>query len=323
MACGPPRCATCNGSRSSCPRAACTFTASRTAFPVCIRSAVMRCGLSASYDASTLRTPTYSSPSAADQSAPSASTGSSSASGRPPRCHSRSTPTCCAMPVGSNSRTMAMTPGPCSTTSGTRTSSTRSDTPKWRPTGSRTFGGADLISRRLAHLISRLRVNNPSRKATVGSVAPSHLAPCLTRWRREGWHRLGRAVYHLGIGCCVALGNHLFYELDRALDLLVAHRLDAAGMLQLHLPRHQQDKQFQKYRRLVPHHLIYRLATALPEGGVHFPDGVGVKRMTRAMDVAGSVSRHPRSKLSVCGARYLFLGSVSHSNTTPSNRGLG
>ena len=36
--------------------------------------------------------------------------------------------------------TMAMTPGPCSTTSGTRTSSTRSDTPKWRPTGSRTFG---------------------------------------------------------------------------------------------------------------------------------------------------------------------------------------
>src|SRR5262249_7963023 len=30
------------------------------------------------------------------------------------------------------------------TTSGTRTSSTRSDTPKWRPTSSRTFGEADL-----------------------------------------------------------------------------------------------------------------------------------------------------------------------------------
>jgi len=75
--------------------------------------------------------------------APSVSTASFSASARPPRCHSRSTPTCCAMPVGSNSRTMAMTPGPCSTTSGTRTSSTRSGTPKWRPTGSRTFGGID------------------------------------------------------------------------------------------------------------------------------------------------------------------------------------
>src|SRR5262249_55539435 len=57
-----------------------------------------------------------------------------------------------------------------------------------RPIGSRTFGGADLTSARLAHLISRLRVNNPSRKATVGSVAPSHLAPCLTGGRREGWH---------------------------------------------------------------------------------------------------------------------------------------
>ena len=58
-------------------------------------------------------------------------------------------------------------------------------------------------------------------------------------------------------------------------------------MLDLVFAGHQQDKQFQKYRRLVPHHLLYRLATALPEGGVHFPDGVGVKRMTRAMDVAG------------------------------------
>src|SRR6516165_10116182 len=254
MACGPPRCATCNGSRSSCPRAACTFTASRTAFPVCIRSAVMRCGLSASYDASTLRTPTYSSPSAADQSAPSASTGSSSASGRPPRCHSRSTPTCCAMPVGSNSRTMAMTPGPCSTTSGTRTSSTRSDTPKWRPTGSRTFGGADLISRRLAHLISRLRVNNPSRKATVGSVAPSHLAPCLTRWRREGWHRLRNALDHLGARAGFLLRNHRLNELDRALDLLIGHRLDAAGMLQLHLARHQHCADFQIAGRTFPAH---------------------------------------------------------------------
>jgi integrase len=38
----------------------------------------------------------------------------------------------------------ATTRGPCSTTSGTRTFSIRSGTPKWRPTGSRTFGGDDL-----------------------------------------------------------------------------------------------------------------------------------------------------------------------------------
>src|SRR6516164_1659137 len=46
---------------------------------------------------------------------PSVSTVSSSASGRPPRCHSRSTRTCFAMPVGSSSPTMATTRGPCST----------------------------------------------------------------------------------------------------------------------------------------------------------------------------------------------------------------
>jgi site-specific recombinase XerD len=48
---------------------------------------VTRCGLCVSYGASTLRKPTYSFPSAADQSAPSVSTASSSASARPPRCH--------------------------------------------------------------------------------------------------------------------------------------------------------------------------------------------------------------------------------------------
>src|SRR5262245_25180415 len=62
-------------------------------------------------------------------------------------------------------------------------------------------------------------------------------------------------------------------------------------MLQLHLPRHQQYKQFQKCRRLVPHHLLYRLAAAATEGKMHLADGVGVQRMTRTMDVAGKVSK--------------------------------
>src|SRR5262249_42047306 len=54
---------------------------------------------------------------------------SSTASGRPPRCPPPPPRTCCAMPVGSSSPTMATTRGPYSTTSGTRTSSTRSGTP--------------------------------------------------------------------------------------------------------------------------------------------------------------------------------------------------
>src|SRR6516165_2703468 len=81
MACAPPRCATCNGRRSNCPRAACTFTVSRTESPVCIQSAVTRCGLCVSCDAITPKTPTYSFPSAAGQSAALDSIGSSSASG--------------------------------------------------------------------------------------------------------------------------------------------------------------------------------------------------------------------------------------------------
>src|SRR5262249_33708589 len=97
-------------------------------------------GRCASYAAITRQTPTYSFPSAAGQSVPSVSTGSSSASARPPRCHSRSTHTCFAMPVVLSSPTMATTHGPCSTTLGTRTFSTLSGTPKWRRTGSRIFG---------------------------------------------------------------------------------------------------------------------------------------------------------------------------------------
>src|SRR6516162_1809048 len=111
--------------------------------PASTQSVVTRCERCASYAAITRETPTYSFPSAADQSAPSVSTASFSASGRPPRCHSPSTRTCFAMPVGSSSPTMATTRGPCSTTSGTGTFSTPSGTPKWRPTGSKTFGGDD------------------------------------------------------------------------------------------------------------------------------------------------------------------------------------
>src|SRR6516165_5143155 len=70
MACGPRRSSTCNGSRSSCPRAACTFTGSRTESPVCTQSAVTRCERYASYDAITLERLTYSFPSAAGPISP-------------------------------------------------------------------------------------------------------------------------------------------------------------------------------------------------------------------------------------------------------------
>src|SRR6516225_5824641 len=104
---------------------------------------VTRCGRVVSYAAVTLERLTCLFPNAVGRSAPSASIASSSVSGRPPRCHSRSARTCFAMPAGSSWPTMATTRGPCSTTLGTRTFSTRSGIPKWRPTGSKTFGGTD------------------------------------------------------------------------------------------------------------------------------------------------------------------------------------
>src|SRR5262245_14615455 len=161
--------------------------------------------------------PTSSFPSAAGQSVLLASTASSSASARLPRCLSRSTPTCCAMPVGSSSLTMATTRGPCNTTSGTRTSSTRSGTPKWRPIASGTFG------------VDRCR-------------------------RRQARHRF--PLYHLGICLGLTLGQHPLDHRNRPLDLIGAHCLDAAGMLDLHLARDQHCADLQiRGRRLAPHPL--------------------------------------------------------------------
>ena len=56
--------------RSSSPRAACTFTASRTESSACTQSAVTRCGRCVSYAVITPKTPTYSFPSAAGSDPP-------------------------------------------------------------------------------------------------------------------------------------------------------------------------------------------------------------------------------------------------------------
>src|SRR5215468_10299259 len=116
---------------------------------------------------------------AGGQSAPSVSTASSSASERLPRCHSRSIPTCFGMLAGSSSPTTATTRGPCSTTSGTRTSSKRSDTPKWRPTGSRTFGEAD--PRPWASWCRRFRAPASSGRLPIAPLSPWDL-PLRRAW---------------------------------------------------------------------------------------------------------------------------------------------
>src|SRR5262245_44891815 len=220
MVCGPRRSATCNGSRSSCPRAACTFTVSRMGFPACTRFAVTRCGRFVSYAAITRQTPTYLFPSAAGQSVPSVSTSSSSGSGKPLTCRSRPIPTCSALPVASTSPVLPTTPRPCCTTYATRTSRTQSDTPKWRPTASRIFGA---------------------------------------NWRRQARDRL--PLDYLGIGR-IALRNQRLNHLDRALDLLIGHRLNAAGMLHFQLFRDEHGADLQV--ALPPHPLEHLAPMLLP-----------------------------------------------------------
>src|SRR6516164_2327764 len=312
MACGPPRCATCNGSRSSCPRAACTFTASRTAFPAYIRSAVMRCGLSASYDASTRQTPTYSFPSAAGQSAPLGFTASSSASGRPPRCHSRSTRTCFAMPVGSSSPTMATTRGPCSITSGTRTFSTPSDTPKGPPTDSRLFGETDNAvaphgrsSRSKKTTLHIVEITRPLAVASCAECAPAARSQCRPRssgsacaWtiafrgnglREPGARQLRRAFNDFR-RLTGSRREHGLDGLDGLLDLLVAHRLDAPAVLELHLARHQKRKNLEVRGRLVTSDLLDRLLAVLTEMQQQRLHELLIEQVTRAVPVAVRVA---------------------------------
>ena len=92
--------------------------------------------------------------------------------------------------------------------------------------------GSDVNCSRIS--VRAVRSHNPSRKATVGSVAPSHLAPCLTRWRREGWHRLRNPLDHLGIRARLALGKHFLNQLDTA---LVSSSVIALTPPSAHFPR--------------------------------------------------------------------------------------
>src|SRR6516162_6872379 len=232
MACGRRRPASCNGSRSSCPRAVCTFTASRTGSPVCTQSGVMRCERCASYVAITRLTPTYSFPSAAGQSAPSASIASSSGSGKPLTCRSRSTRTCFAMPAGSSWPMMATTRGPCSTTLGTRTSSTPSGTPKWRPTSSRTFGGTEPV-------------------LGLGSG-------------RHGGCWFCRPLDHSNRAASLRF-QRCRQVLDHRLKLLVRQVLERIAVVDLVLARNQQCQDLQVRGRLCSAHTFNRLRTAVPE----------------------------------------------------------
>src|SRR5262245_2099091 len=209
-----------------------------------IRSAGTRCERCASYAATIPKTPTSSFPSAAGQSVLLASTASSSASARLPKCHSQSPRTCCAMPVGSSSPTMATTRGPSSTTSGTRTFSTLSGTPRWHPTGSRIFGA---------------------------------------NWRRQARDNFRFPLNYLGGCSSVPLGELFLDELNRPLDLLRRHLLVRVGMLQRHLPRDQMRADLQVCRGVLLPHLCNGFRTVTLEVGGEREQEILIERSTRSL----------------------------------------
>src|SRR5262249_6274334 len=263
-------------------KVACTFTASRMESPASTQSAVTRCGRFVSYAGITRETPTCSFPNVVGRSAPSASIASSSVSGRPPRCHSRSTHTCFAMPVGSSSPTMATTRGPCSTTSGTKTFNTRSGTPKWLRTASKTFGGTDNGKSRIAPrsrvtsarsrargrwllAVPRLALPRADRGVGVLQRPVRTLAP---RLLKLGWtqHSNGfrSALDDRSARRSPAL-QHLLNEVDARLYLFVRPVLQRIAVLDLVLARDQQSKDLEICRRLRAAHFRNRLLPVLAE----------------------------------------------------------
>src|SRR5215472_15910334 len=128
------------------------------------------------------------------------------------------------MPVVLSSPMMATTHGLCSTTSATGTSSIRSGTPKWRPTGSRIFGA------------------NRRRQARDDFRFP---------------------LNHLGIRRRIPLRDHLLDELDGLLELLIRHRLDAVGMLEFQLFRDEHGADLQVARRALPPNPLEHLSPML------------------------------------------------------------
>jgi hypothetical protein len=68
---------------------------------------------------------------------------------------------------------------------------------------------------------------------------------------------------NLGARARIPLGNKLFYDLNRPLDLLVGHRLNAAGMLEFQLFRDEHGADLQVARRALPPNPLEHLAPML------------------------------------------------------------
>src|SRR5262245_9170009 len=210
----------------------------------------------------------------------------------------------------------ATTRAPSSTTSGTRTFSTRSGTPKWRPTASKTFGETDNGESRIALRIPR-HVHEITRSRAMASCAASACAPS-ARPRCQPPSSAGSAcalwalawppAQPQGMACWEpearqaprafndfrrltgSRREHGLDELDGLLDLLVRHLLYAVRVLYLHLARHQQRKYFDVRGRLIARDLFNCLLAVLAEMQQQRLHELLIEQVTRAVPVAVRVA---------------------------------
>src|SRR5262245_52040635 len=108
--------------------------------------------------------------------------------------------------------------------------------------------------------------------------------------RRQARDDFRFPLNHLGIRARLTLRKHLLDKLNRPLNLLVRHRLDAAGMLQLHLPRHQQGAYLHVGSGLLLTHLRNGFRTVTLKVGSEREQEILVKRPTRSLQGTARVS---------------------------------
>ena len=126
---------------------------------------------------------------------------------------------------------------------------------------------------------------------SVGSVPSASSrwlrGPCRRRQARDDFCL---PLNHLGTLPSHPRRHPCFYRRNRALYLLVRHGFNPAGMLQLHLPRHQKRADLHVRRRLLLTHLFNRGRPVLFEVGSEREQEILVERSTRSLQGTARVS---------------------------------
>src|SRR5262249_32604552 len=149
---------------------------------------------------------------------------------------------------------------------GTRTSSTPSDTPTWRPTASRTFGRINSDQPHVLGWSGALEAFWTGVIAIVIWLGKRQVGKALRLAPRTRFaHRIRNSFDHLGIGASFPRREHPLDHLDCGLDLLIRHRLNAALVLDLHFFRHQHCADLQiRGRRFASNPLEHLAPMLLP-----------------------------------------------------------